>query len=90
MNSSSCKVVITKEDKQLPCNHSINDKFTTNLKSHLKNHHRKEYTEFTELEAKEKEEEEDEKLSAVSSVCGTSVFKKQLKLPKALKTASLW
>ena len=89
MNLSLCKAVITNEEKQQPCNHSINGKFTTNLKYHLKNHHRKEYAELTELEAKEKKKKEDEKLSAVSSACGKSVFQKQLKLPEALKTQPL-
>ena len=75
---SLCQVLVDKEEGKEPCNHKIKGKYPTNLKSHLKSHHKNEFSALTEQEDKEKKKMEQKKLDSIASSSFTT--SRQLKL----------
>ena len=74
---SLCQVLVDKEEGKEPCNHKIKGKYPTNLKSHLKAHHKNEFLTLTEQEDKEKKKMEQKKSDSIASSFAKS---RQLKL----------
>ena len=58
LDISLCQVLVDKEEGKEPCNHRIKGKYPTNLKSHLKSHHKNEFSKLAEQEDKEKKKME--------------------------------
>ena len=77
LDVSLCQVLVDKEEGKEPCNHKIKGKYPTNLKLHLKSHHKNEFSTLTEQEDKEKKKMEQKKLDSIASSFTKS---RQLKL----------
>ena len=67
LDVSLCQVLVNKEEGKEPCKHATKGKYPTNLKSHLKSHHKNEFLTLTEQEDKEKKKMEQRKLDSITS-----------------------